>query len=138
MQRGQASIEVVLGVVLCALALAAGIALTADGWRVARDAVDEATAIARRGQATVEIAVLVPVLAVFAVLLIGGWVRLADIARAERALAIAQAAISAGEPIPPVEERFGAVVRHDGLRLVVRVPSPLADVILETAAPVRS
>jgi hypothetical protein len=138
MQRGQASIEVVLGVVLSALALAAGIALTADGWRVARDAVDEATAAARRGQATVEIAVLAPVLAVFAVLLIGGWVRLADIARAERALAIAQAAISAGEPIPPVEERFGAVVRHDGLRLVVRVPSPLADVILETAAPVRS
>lgn len=143
MRRAQATLEALFALLLLGIVLAAGLTAAQRGYEAARVVIDAAVAPAavlstRRGQAMVEVVVLIPLLVAVVTVLVAGWVRLGDVVRAERALAVAQAAIVAGEPVPAVGERWNASVVRRGDRLVVRVPSPLVDVVIEADLPTAS
>jgi hypothetical protein len=135
--------EALFAIALVGVALAAGVVLAHQGFTAARASIDgvvtavgtDTRAAQRGGQATVEVVVLFPLLALAVVLLVGGWMRLADVGRAERAVGAAQAAIAAGEPIGTLGRRWNATIERREDRLVVRVPSPLVDVVRDVEVP---
>lgn len=134
-----------MAVLVIAAALVATHVAIRDGFAVARAEIDEATGLAsspldhgsRHGQALVEVLVVLPLLAVIALGLFAGWLRLGDVARAERALGATQAALASGEALPPISPADGLrrEIRRD--RITIRVDHPLIDVVVEAPIPAR-
>lgn len=144
MRRGQASLEVLIATLLIAVALAATIAAVRSGFLAARDGIDRASgpdrfsteSPPRRGQAVVEAVIALPLIVLMGTFVVLGWARLGEVARAERALGAAQAAIAAGEALPSTALNQGLRVDRRGTRLVARVENHLLDVVVDAAIPV--